>query len=120
MPLMSSELYDALLEAGASEEKARKSAEAVAAYETRFARIESDLTYIPRLFRIVISVSMHADLRMVSHESALFSRGCTPTSLWGCTLSGHCEGVCTTDIMVCALVRGSPRDIRRDSKLAKH
>lgn len=46
MPLMSSELYDALIEAGASDEKARKAAEAVAAYEARFARIETDLTQI--------------------------------------------------------------------------
>jgi hypothetical protein len=27
-------------------------------------------------------------------------------------MPGHCEGVCTSDTMVCALVRGSPRDIR--------
>ena len=27
-------------------------------------------------------------------------------------MSGHCEGVCTSDTMVCALVRGSPRDVR--------
>ena len=32
MPTMISEVYDALLEAGASEEKARKAAEAVAQY----------------------------------------------------------------------------------------
>jgi hypothetical protein len=25
---------------------------------------------------------------------------------------GYCEGVCISDTMVCALVRGSPRDIR--------
>jgi len=43
MPIMSSELYDALLEAGASEEKARKAAEAVAAYENRFALLERKL-----------------------------------------------------------------------------
>ena len=40
MPLMSSELLDALLDAGASEEKARKAAEAVAAYENRFAALD--------------------------------------------------------------------------------
>jgi len=43
MPIMSSELYDALIEAGASEEKARKAAEAVAAYENRFALLERKL-----------------------------------------------------------------------------
>jgi hypothetical protein len=43
---MSAELYDALLEAGASEDKARKAAEAVANYEARFLMIEHDLRQI--------------------------------------------------------------------------
>jgi hypothetical protein len=43
MSTMISEVYDALKEAGASEEKARKAAEAIAAYENRFAKIEADL-----------------------------------------------------------------------------
>jgi hypothetical protein len=46
MPLMSSELFDALVEAGASDEKARKAAEAAAAYESRFGRIENDIALI--------------------------------------------------------------------------
>ena len=41
MATMISEVYDALLEAGASEEKARKAAEAVAAYDQRFAGLET-------------------------------------------------------------------------------
>ena len=41
MAIMISEVYDALLEAGASEEKARKAAEAVAAYDQRFAALET-------------------------------------------------------------------------------
>lgn len=41
--LMLAEVYDALLEAGASEEKARKAAEAVAAYDNRLAAIERKL-----------------------------------------------------------------------------
>jgi len=40
MSTMISEVYDAFREAGASEEKARKAAEAIAAYENRFAAIE--------------------------------------------------------------------------------
>jgi len=40
---MITELYDALKDAGASEEKARKAAETVAAYESRFTKIETDL-----------------------------------------------------------------------------
>ena len=43
MPNMLSELYDALLDAGASEEKARKAAEEAAMYETRLTRIDSHL-----------------------------------------------------------------------------
>jgi hypothetical protein len=43
MATMISEVYDALKEAGASEEKARKAAEAVAAYENRFTKIGADL-----------------------------------------------------------------------------
>ena len=43
---MISEVYDALKEAGASEEKARKAAEAVATYENRFARIESEFALV--------------------------------------------------------------------------
>ncbi len=41
MATMISEVYDGLLEAGASEEKARKAAEAVAADDQRFAALET-------------------------------------------------------------------------------
>ena len=40
MTTMIAEVYDALIEAGASEEKARKAAEAIAGYEARFTGIE--------------------------------------------------------------------------------
>jgi len=43
MATMISEVYDALLSAGAPEEKARKAAEVLASYESRFAKIEADL-----------------------------------------------------------------------------
>ena len=46
MPLMLSELYDALLDAGASEEKARKAAEAAAVVDTRFAALETRMTQL--------------------------------------------------------------------------
>ena len=46
MATMLAEVYDALIEAGASQDKARKAAEAVAAYENKFGRIENDLTGI--------------------------------------------------------------------------
>ena len=56
------------------------------------------------LFRIVISASIHADLRMIPHESALFSKSCKSTSLWGRTMSGHCEGFCTSGAVICPLL----------------
>jgi hypothetical protein len=43
MTTMLSEVYDALIEAGASQEKARKAAEAVAGYENKFANIDMKL-----------------------------------------------------------------------------
>ena len=60
MPLMSSELYDALLEAGASEEKARKAAEAVAAYESRFAALERKLDVLTWMvgFNLMFSLAI--------------------------------------------------------------
>jgi hypothetical protein len=44
MALMLSSLYDALIEAGASEEKARKAAEEAAQYEARFGALEQRMT----------------------------------------------------------------------------
>lgn len=46
MSLMVREVYEALLEAGASEEKAVKAAEALASYDMRFDRIEPRFTKI--------------------------------------------------------------------------
>lgn len=43
---MISEVYDAFVSAGAPEEKARRAAEAIANYETRFAHIGSDLAVL--------------------------------------------------------------------------
>ena len=43
MSTMISEVYDALKEAGASEEKAKAAAQALANYENRFASINTDL-----------------------------------------------------------------------------
>jgi hypothetical protein len=50
MATMISEVYDALLEAGASEEKARKAAEAVAASDQRFAAMETRLVQLDGKF----------------------------------------------------------------------
>ncbi len=43
MSIMVTELYDALVDAGASEEKARTAARAMADYESRFNTIDSEL-----------------------------------------------------------------------------
>jgi hypothetical protein len=43
MSTMISEVYDAFREAGASEEKSRKAAEAVAAFDTRFHNLERSM-----------------------------------------------------------------------------
>ncbi len=44
-----SEVYDALKEAGAGEEKAWAAAEAIAGYENRFTKIDQDLAVIKRM-----------------------------------------------------------------------
>jgi hypothetical protein len=46
MAVMLSKTYDALVAAGAPEEKARAAAEELAGYENRFARIETDLAVL--------------------------------------------------------------------------
>ncbi len=46
MGMMIAEVYDALKEAGASEDKAKATAESLANYENRFTRIEADLLAI--------------------------------------------------------------------------
>jgi len=46
MATMIAERYDALKSAGAPDDQARKAAEAMAAYENRFGRFETDLTLL--------------------------------------------------------------------------
>ncbi len=53
MTTMIVELYDALKEAGASDEKAKAAASAIADYEKHFARIESDLVDIKAEIKVV-------------------------------------------------------------------
>ena len=55
MALMLSKTYDALIAAGAPEDKARGAAEELAAYETRFAKIEQDLAIIKWMLGFVIA-----------------------------------------------------------------
>jgi hypothetical protein len=55
MAVMLSKTYDALVAAGAPEEKARAAAEELAGYETRFAKVETDLAVIKWLLGVVIA-----------------------------------------------------------------
>ena len=47
------EVYDAFKEAGASEQSARKAAEAIAAYDNRFVSIEGKLTDMQRQINLM-------------------------------------------------------------------
>jgi hypothetical protein len=61
MAVMLSKTYDALISAGAPEEKARAAAEELAAYETRFAKIETDLAVL----KWMVGVNLAASLSLV-------------------------------------------------------
>ena len=61
MAVMLSRTYDAFVSAGAPEEKARAAAEELAAYETRFAKIETDLAVL----KWMVGVNLAASLSLV-------------------------------------------------------
>ncbi len=62
MSTMITELYDALKDAGASDEKAKAAAKALADYDTRFNKIEADLLLLKWMVGFVLAgvVSMVA------------------------------------------------------------
>ena len=49
------ELYDALKEAGASDEKARAAAQALATYDSRFSKIEADLPVLKWMVGFILA-----------------------------------------------------------------
>jgi hypothetical protein len=55
MATTTSEAYDALREAGTSEEKARKAAEMLANYDDCFAKIETDLAVLKWMLGTVLA-----------------------------------------------------------------
>jgi hypothetical protein len=55
MAVMLSKTYDALIAAGSPEDKARAAAEELAGYESRFAKIETDLAVIKWMLGVVIA-----------------------------------------------------------------
>ena len=58
MSTMISEVYDALKEAGASDEKAKAAAQALANYENRFARIDTDLALLKWMIGFNLAFTM--------------------------------------------------------------
>jgi hypothetical protein len=52
---MLSRTYDALLAAGSPEDKARAAAEELAGYESRFAKIETDLAVLRWMLGVVLA-----------------------------------------------------------------
>ena len=58
MSTMISEVYDALKEAGASDEKAKAAAQALANYENRFAKIDTDLVLLKWMIGFNLAFTM--------------------------------------------------------------
>ena len=61
MAVMLSKTYDALVAAGAPEDKARAAAEELAGYESRFAKIKTDLAVL----KWMVGVNLAASLSLV-------------------------------------------------------
>ncbi len=55
MTMMVTEVYDALMSAGAPEDKAMRAAQALAGYDNRFNRIETDLTLVKWMLGLVVA-----------------------------------------------------------------
>ena len=72
---MSSELYDVLGEAGASKEKARNATEAGAAYDARFARLNTNLSHIKWSLGIGFSVVVSLMLVALNWRGATHATG---------------------------------------------
>ncbi|RJF76695.1 integrase [Rhodopseudomonas palustris] len=67
MATMISEVYDAFLASGAPEDKARKAAEAMAAYEGRFNKIEGDLNLLKWMNGITWALSFGILFKLFLH-----------------------------------------------------
>jgi hypothetical protein len=58
MAMMMGNLYDALKSAGADDEKARRAAEELTAYEPRFAKLESDVALLKWMVGFNIALTL--------------------------------------------------------------
>lgn len=67
MATMISEVYDAFIASGAPEDKARDAAVAMAAYEGRFNKIESDLNLLKWMNGITWALSFGMLFRLYLH-----------------------------------------------------
>ena len=67
MATMISEVYDAFIAAGAPEEKARKAAEALADYENRLTRIDSELLILKWMVGFGIALNVAILTRLFLH-----------------------------------------------------
>lgn len=65
--LINQELYTALIEAGASDDNAKKAACAVAAYENQFAEVRSDLTVLKWISGASLGVGIAVAIKLFSH-----------------------------------------------------
>ena len=66
MTIMLTEIYDAFKEAKVSDETARKAAEAIAAYDTRFAAIDSRLSVLTWMVATNIVITLGVLGRLLS------------------------------------------------------
>ncbi|TDX66964.1 hypothetical protein EDE12_101503 [Methylosinus sp. sav-2] len=67
MSIMISEVYDAFVSAGAPEEKARRAAEALTVYESRFSKLENDMAVIKWMLGFVIALLFAVALKLFLH-----------------------------------------------------
>ena len=64
---MISEVYDAFISAGAPEDKARKAAEALADYENRFTKIDSELVILKWMVGFAVALNVAILVRLFVH-----------------------------------------------------
>jgi hypothetical protein len=65
--LMVAEVYDALIAAGAPEDKARKAAEVLTKHETRFSKIEADLLVLKWMVGVNTALSFAIASKLFLH-----------------------------------------------------
>ena len=67
MTVMVTEVYDALIDAGATEAKSRKAAEAIAAYDSRLAAIDTRLSVLTWMVATNIGMTLAIFVKLFIH-----------------------------------------------------